>query len=486
MTIVPQIRIRQVNSAPLRPNGAFVLYWMTANRRVEWNFALDRAIEWSLELGKPLVILEALRLDYPFAGDRLHLFVMQGMVEHGRRLAGKPCLFYPYVEPDRGRGCGLLEALSALACLVVTDDYPCFFLPRMLAAASRRLEVCLECVDANGLLPLDAADRVFVSAHHFRRFLQKNLPSHLNDFPRTDPFSKADLSSVPSLPKEITDRWPPLALDSDGCRALLSKLPIDHRVPPVKREGGGSVARVLLEDFVAGPLKRYDVDHNHPDRKGASELSPYLHFGRISVHEVFEAVMREGDWFPEKLANTTKGQRAGWWGVIPPIEAFLDQLVTWRELGFNMCRGNPHYDRYQSLPTWALETLEEHRADPRPVLYTLEELESAETGDEIWNAAQRQLIRQGFIHNYLRMLWGKKILEWTSQPEEALEIMIRLNDRWALDGRDPNSYSGIFWVLGRYDRGFKERSIFGKVRYMSSPRARQKLKISEYLKEFGE
>jgi len=180
------------------------------------------------------------------------------------------------------------------------------------------------------------------------------------------------------------------------------------------------------------------------------------------------------------------GRRAGWWGASADAEAFLDQLVTWRELGFNVCHHNPGHDRWESLPAWARRTLEAHAADPREHRYSLAELEAAATHDPLWNAAQRQLVREGVIHNYLRMLWGKKILEWTDDPRRALEVMTELNDRFALDGRDPNSETGVFWVLGRHDRPWApERPIFGTVRYMSSANTARKLPVRRYLERYA-
>ena len=167
-------------------------------------------------------------------------------------------------------------------------------------------------------------------------------------------------------------------------------------------------------------------------------------------------------------------------------EAFIDELITWREIGFNYCAREPVPDDYETLPEWARETLAEHEEDPRPYRYSLEEFEEAETHDELWNAAQSELRREGTIHNYLRMLWGKKILEWSDTPREALQTMIHLNNRWAVDGRDPNSYSGIMWTLGRYDRGWPERAVFGKVRSMTSDSTRRKVSLKKYLEEFGE
>ncbi len=250
--------------------------------------------------------------------------------------------------------------------------------------------------------------------------------------------------------------------------------------------GGAFVARERLKQFVATSLASYGGRRKDVLEEATSGLSPYLHFGHISAHEVFARVMSAENWTPSRLSPLSDGQRRGWWGVGNDAEAFLDQLVTWRELGFNFCHVRGDHDRFESLPDWARATLADHSSDPRPYVYELEELEAAATHDEIWNAAQRQLVSEGRIHNYLRMLWGKKILEWTLSPEDALEIMIHLNNKYALDGRDPNSYSGIFWCLGRYDRPWgPERPIFGKVRYMSSENTKRKLRLNSYLERYA-
>jgi deoxyribodipyrimidine photo-lyase len=196
--------------------------------------------------------------------------------------------------------------------------------------------------------------------------------------------------------------------------------------------------------------------------------------------------VRREKWSPDKLSAKAAGKRAGWWGMSEPAEAFLDQLITWRELGYNFCSKRDDYDQYDSLPDWARATLAKHAGDPRPIVYSRDELTAAATHDPLWNAAQRQLTRDGKLHNYLRMLWGKKILEWSATPQEAMQTMIALNDRLAVDGRDPNSYSGIGWVLGRYDRAWgPERPIFGTIRYMSSDNTARKLSVKKYLERYG-
>ena len=271
-----------------------------------------------------------------------------------------------------------------------------------------------------------------------------------------------------------------------GDARSLARLPIDHAVRPVSFRGGERAGEGVLERFVTERLVTYGERRNQPGAEATSGLSPYLHFGHVSSHEVLDAVAKSFDWAPEDVAPKSSGSRTGWWGMPEGAEAFLDQLVTWRELGFNRAWQESEPDRYDSLPGWARETLEDHADDPRPHLYTPEQFDAAETHDEVWNAAQRELVREGRMHNYLRMLWGKKILEWSPSPPEALETMIELNNRYALDGRDPNSTSGIFWVLGRYDRAWgPERPIFGKVRYMSTASTRRKLRLGPYLERFG-
>lgn len=483
---VPQMRVREMNRQPVRADGQYVLYWMIAARRLRWNFALDRAVELACQLDRPLIILEALRVDYPWASDRVHRFVIEGMADNAQALEGTGVLYYPYVEPEPDAGKGLLENLAAQACIVVTDDYPAFFLPRMIAAAAERLPVRVEAVDSNGLLPLRAVPTVFTRARDFRRFLQRELLRHLTAWPRSDPPLR-DLRPCRDLPVGIVERWPPAdvaRLRSDP--TLLARLPIDHTVPPVPYRGGTRAGRQVLKRFINEQLERYAEERNHPDSNATSGLSPYLHFGHISAHEVFAEIAEREGWSPEKIGSSKSGSRTGWWGMNVTAEAFLDQLVTWRELGFNFCAHRGDYDRYESLPAWARQTLEKHASDRRPHVYSLEQFEQAETHDALWNAAQNQLRVEGRIHNYLRMLWGKKILHWSESPHAALEIMIELNNKYAMDGRDPNSYSGIFWILGRYDRPWgPERDVFGKVRYMSSGRMRRKLRVNDYIQRWG-
>lgn len=487
MIAVPSIRVKKSNAQPVTASLEYVLYWMIASRRLQFNFALDRALEHCAALGKPLVIFEALRIGYPWASDRLHRFVLDGMADNARLCQEYGVRYYAYVEPTAGAGKGLLAALAENACVIVTDDFPCFFLPRMVASAAKKLPVLLETVDSNGLLPLYATDQVSLRAFDFRRILQKELPKHLSDFPQTDPLAKAKLPPAASLSRKITSNWPAAARSLlSGEPGFLNGLPIDHSVLPAPPKGGRTSARACLQKFLDQKLPRYAEQRNEPEVDAASGLSPFLHFGHLSVHEVFCELMHRQKWLPEKLSLHATGSREGWWNMSATAEAFLDELITWREVGYNFSSHRRGYDKYESLPDWAQKSLQEHAKDKRDHLYTLEQFETAKTHDALWNAAQIQLVREGRIHNFLRMLWGKKILQWSRSPQEAARIMIHLNNKYALDGRDPNSYSGIFWVLGRYDRPWAPvRPVFGMIRYMSSENTARKVSVKNYIRKYA-
>ncbi len=482
---VSKARIRDLNGQPLRGSGKYVLYWMISTRRTRSNYALDRAIELAIELDRPLLVLEALRSDYPFACDRFHRFVIDGMADNAAAFEKAGVLYHPYVEPKVGAGKGLLKQLASDACCVVTDDYPCFFLPRMVEAAAEALPIRLEAVDSNGLLPMRVAQKAFSRAFDFRRFLQRELRPHLQFPPRAQQL-RSKLRPMSRLPQGISKRWP-RATEAllEGNTNSLSKLPIDHDIAPISSRGGATAARQGLRDFLSERLQNYGEDRNQPEADASSRLSAYLHFGHIGTHEVLDKLAQYEDWSIESITDIRSGKREGWWGMSPAAESYLDQIVTWREVGFNFCLHRADYDRFNSLPDWAQSSLEQHATDKRPHVYSLEQFESATTHDSLWNAAQFQLKQDGRIHNYLRMLWGKKILHWSESPERALKIMLELNNKYAVDGRDPSSYTGIFWVLGRFDRAWgPEREIFGKVRYMASDNTRRKLRVNEYIKRW--
>lgn len=472
----PHPRVRPANAAPARPERPFVLYWMTAARRTSHSPALDRAVAWSRALRRPLVVLEALRVDYPWASARHHQFVIDGMADQAARFAAAGVAYHPYVEPRPGAARGLVAALAARAAVVVADDWPAFFLGRMLDATAPRLDVRVEAIDGNGLFPIRAAEKELQRAVDFRRMLQRRIVAHLADVPRADPLADAPAGGV--VPEEVLERWPAWRFAPGG----LAALPIDPDVRPTALRGGATAGEARLTAWLDRGLDRYAEARSDPDADAASGLSPWLHYGQVGAHAVFAAVAAREGWTPARIGAVRNGSKEGFWGLSPAAEAFVDELVTWRELAMHTAALRPGFERYDSLPAWAREVLAAHADDPRPVVYDDDTLARGLTHDKIWNAAQRQLVGEGRMPNYLRMLWGKKVLEWSDTPAQAFDRLVHWNNKYALDGRDPSSYAGIAWVFGRYDRPWApRRPIFGTIRYMSSDATRRKLDLDRWL-----
>ena len=454
---------------------------MIAHRRPLWNQALEHAVAQAQRLGKPLLIFEPLRLGYQWASDRLHRFVIEGMRDNAEAFARTTATYVPWVElaPDAGKG--LLESLAARACLVVTDEFPCFFLPRMVAAAAARVTVRLQTVDANGVFPLRATDKARDRAVDFRRLLQRELRPHLGQFPVADPLKSVRLPRLAGLPPELVPADLTALLDGG-----IGHLPLDHAVGPAPMRGGWKAAQAVVDDFFRNRFSRFTEQRGDIEDPAASGLSPYLHFGHLSAHQVVATLWAHEQWSPERLASAATGSKEGWWGMSVHGEAFIDQLITWRELGYHFCFHRPDYASYDSLPAWARASLDGHGDDVRAQRYSVAQFAASQTHDPLWNAAQRQLVSEGRMHNYLRMLWGKKILEWSATPRAALATMIELNNRYAVDGRNPNSYSGITWCLGRFDRPWApQRPIFGCIRYMSSDNTARKMRVKGYLARYA-
>ncbi len=487
-SMVSPLRVSPVNEVPVREQGRYVLYWMTAYRRSRYNHALEYAVEMARDLDRPLLVMEGLRVGYPWACDRFHRFVLDGMRANREAFEAAGVRYYPYVEREEGQGKGLLKRLSEEACAVVCDDWPAFFLPRMRKAAAEQVTTALIGVDSNGMVPVKAPEKMFLRAYDFRRWIHDRAEKIAAAPIREEPLKGVEWGDPVAVPKGVEERWPEATEEMlEASEEVLGKLGIDHSVTVSEFRGGYREASNRLRRFVEEQLSDYEDRRNHPGEQATSQLSPYLHFGHISGREIFEAIRAREGWEPEKIDRSRHGKNSGFWGMSGSAEAYLDQVLTWRELGLNRCVWDPEgYDQYESLPEWAKETLREHAEDERPYVYSLEEFDAAATHDELWNAAQRELKQTGIMHNYMRMLWGKKILHWSKTPREALDIMVELNNRYGLDGRDPNSYSGIFWVLGRFDRPWgPEREVFGKVRYMTSKSTRRKFNVDAYLERFG-
>ena len=387
---VPDDRIFTLNDQPLRHDGEYVLYWMISNRRLHWNFSLDRAVALANELNKPLVILEALRCDHRWASDRIHRFVIQGMRENQQFAQSSDCSIHSYVEPSKGAGKGLLQELSRKACAVITDYFPCFFLPRMTQKAAQKIAVRVESIDSNGLYPLQKVEREFTTAASLRRHLQKTIRPHLKQLPQADPLSLRQNKTLTDI-GGVEERWPSADFDALLSPDGLRDLPIDHSVRPIRNKGGRSAAVQRKKAFLTSKINRYHSDRNQIENTAASGLSPYLHFGYVSAHELWADIQQQERWSEAKLPEKATGSREGWWNMSPGAEALMDELITWRELGYIFChRHLDDYDKLSSLPDWALKTIAEHKDDPRPVTYTLQQLEQAQTHDELWNCAQRR------------------------------------------------------------------------------------------------
>jgi deoxyribodipyrimidine photo-lyase len=494
MPTINDARVRPANGRAPDPARAYVLYWMQAYRRLNRNHALDHALDWCRRLMKPLVVYEGLRLDYPWACARHHRFLLDGMRDNAAAAAKLGVTYWPFVEtPDRPAR-GLLKKIAGRSCLVVTDDYPAFVVPGQTAALAAKADAAVVAVDGNGLAPLRRLGPAASAAAHFRPRLHRLFAEAWQ--------SRA--AAVPDVSKAargaIDPPFEPWAVNDDRAAAAL---PVDRAVAPVPGVVGGTTAgRAVLRAFVRDRLPRYAAERNgpaDPARNAASGLSFWLRHGHVSVQEVAEAVLGRG-WSPGDLNPACAGKREDFFHPDPNVNAFLDEALVWRDLGYHWhsLRGSAggagkpdgskpvYHDLATALPAWALATLRKHAGDRRGHEYSLEELEAADTHDPLWNAAQTELVRTGRIHNYLRMLWGKKVLEWSATPEAAYATLEHLNNKYALDGRDPNSYSGILWCFGLFDRPWPpERLIFGSVRYMSSDNTARKFDLGPYYEYVG-
>jgi len=488
----------QIHGTP-NEDGRVVVYWMTSARRPKWNHALEHAIDLAREHDLPLVVIECLALRHRWANDRISTFVLQGMVDNRDAFESSGVSYIPYAETKTGEASGLLKGWLQVAKMAVIDDYPTYYPQHVLNTALTVNPCELHVVDSNGFMAMRAQGRDFSTAYSLRRHLHKTIREHMFEFPLAAPLEgTSDLKPLdPSLPPHVFDAtqtpmtpyeflWR-VAEGGDVGRQALSTLSIDHTVAPVNGKKGGHVeGRRRWKEFFRERLSDYHEKRNEPQERGASGLSPWLHFGHISVHNILHDLFAYHQWDVSMVNLPNDGRRAGWWGLPEPVEAFLDQIVIWRDIGFIHCAMVENHTEYASLPEWAKATLAEHSSDPRPYIYSFEQLEQAQTHDPLWNAAQNQLRSEGIIHNYLRMLWGKKILEWSPDPATAMEWMIHLNDKWALDGRDPNSYTGIGWVLGKFDRGWTERPVYGKIRCMTSASTARKYKTKSYVDKYAQ
>lgn len=454
-------RVRRLDGRAVRTRaqGAeFVLYWPQMYRRSGDNAALAYAIGRANELGLPCLVYEALRPDYPHASDRFHTFVLEGARDMAAGLAERGILHAFFLPRTPAEARGVLGKLAARAALIVTDEFPTFIVPEQNERAAKRATCPYFVVDDCAVVPMSLFPKMEIGARTIRPKLHRALDAWL--VPIDEPKPKI------AAPRRLDLPFEPIDLARADVTALVRACAIDHGVPPVAELPGGSrAAEARLERFVRRGLASYAVDRNDPSRDGGSLLSPYLHFGMISARRIALAVREAArDGAPEE--STT---------------AYLEQLLVRRALAFNFARACPEHRTYDAIPRWAKETLAKHATDERYAEPSLEDLEAARSPDAIWNAAQAELRARGVVHGYARMLWGKLPLTWSSEPARVHAMLVRLNDRYALDGRDPDGYTNISWCFGLHDRPWPERPFFGTVRTMTSRSAAKKLDFDAYL-----
>ncbi len=442
-------RVKHLNEKEVRDED-YVLYWMQSSQRAEHNHALEYAVQRANELDQRLLVVFGLTDGYPEANLRHYTFMLEGLQEVEGALKERGIKFVVRHGPpdqvalDAGRD----------ASLIVTDRGYMRPQRRWRATVAEEAGCLVTQVESDVVVPVELASGKRETA---ARTLRPKIHEHLEDF-------LVALNTTP-VGKQSTNMGAD-GLDLSNVEALLAELEIDRSVEPVGHlyKGGTSQAKKILEDFIKNRFSSYDDNRNQPQTDDVSHMSKYLHFGQISPIQVALKVRK---------ASTSKEN----------IDSYLEELIVRRELPINFVYYTEDYDSFSCLPDWAKETLQEHKSDEREYVYTRRQLEDAETHDEYWNAAMREMRHTGYMHNYMRMYWGKKILEWIETPEYAYKTTLYLNNKYFLDGRDPNSFANVAWVYGVHDRGWTERQVFGKVRYMSAGGLERKAKPEQYVEK---
>jgi deoxyribodipyrimidine photo-lyase len=443
----PRVRARR-KGAP-DDDGSCVVYWMQRSQRGIDNPALDVAVEAANALGKPIVAYFAPVPFYPNANLRAYSFLVEGIPDIATTLEKRNVGFVLRRYPDHS----LLKFCEEVKpALVIGDENPMREPEHWREIATQKLRVPFWTVDSDVIVPSRLIEKEQYAAFHIRKKLEAQLKRFLvkaaNLRAKIEWKKPRGLQSLPS-DFDITEGWK-----------------LDRSLGPVSTFKGGTKEGLrLLREFVREKLPHYAKRRNHPEVDGTSRLSPYLHFGHISPLTVALAV---------READAPKADK----------ESFINELLVWRELAVNFVTYNPNYDNFESGENWAHRTLAEHARDPRPYVYSEHQLEDAETHDPLWNAAQQQMMTGGWMHNYMRMYWGKKILEWSRTPADAYRTAVALNDKYELDGRDPNGYAGVAWsIVGKFDRPWFTRPIFGQIRYMSGESTGKKFDSRRYIEQ---
>lgn len=429
--------------------GQYVLYWMQQAQRVRYNHALTYAIERANEHNLPVVVVFGLTDDYPEANERHYAFMLEGLRDVAIALKKRKIRFVlKHQSPDEAA----LSLAQDAALLVMDKGYlkiQKLWRSRVLSDAPCGVVQ----VESDVVVPVDV---VTDKEEYAARTIRPKIHKVLNDYLVPLGEVKVKRSSL-KLNFDGLD-----ILDVDG---VLAKMKIDRRVGRVDTFVGGEVAaQKMLQSFVASRLDGYATKRNDPNENGVSHMSPYLHFGQVSPLDILLQM--------QDMVGETED-----------TEAYLEELVVRRELSMNFVDQNPNYDQYDALPDWAKKTLAKHEDDVRDYVYDLETWENVETHDPYWNAAQMEMVKTGKMHNYMRMYWGKKIIEWSEMPQQAFETALYLNNKYELDGRDANSYTGVAWCFGKHDRPWKERDVFGTVRYMNANGLKRKFDADGYVEK---
>jgi deoxyribodipyrimidine photo-lyase len=447
-------RVVRLNEAEDSVKAEYVLYWMQMFKRAHMNHALVYAIRKANEMKLPLVVYEGLKYYYPWASDRLHTFILEGVEEKRKEFERLGIRYVFYLQKDKDSPKQTVAKLAKKAACIVTDDFPCFIIPGHNRRIAEKARVPIYAVDSNGIIPICKFEKEEYGAYTIRPKIKKFLPNYLK------PFVEEHVE-IESLGMDVD--CPDTIVDAGNLSKLVSQCDVDHDVKPSQHYHGGKTnGRARLKKFVEEILPDYETGRNKPDRDGSSRLSSYLHFGFLSPLEVAFAV---------KDSEAPQSAK----------DAYLEELIVRRELSFNLTYHNPKYDSLEALPSWVHQTMREHADDKRQIVYSLEELEKGETHDELWNASQREMVATGEMHNYVRMLWGKNVIAWSRSYEEAFEALVHLNNKYCLDGRNPNSYAGILWCFGKHDRPWMERLVFGKMRYMTTGSTGKKFDSKKYI-----
>lgn len=437
-------RVKVLNRKDIK-KGRYVLYWMQASQRAECNHALEFAILKADELQVPVVAYFGLTDRFPEANERHYFFMLEGLKEVQKTLENRGIrLVVRRTSPEAGA----IE-LSHDACLVVVDRGYLRIQRRWREKTAARCDCSVIQVESDVVVPVElVSHKEEYAAATIRPKIKKILAEWLVPLEERQPGMNSLRFDLPSL-------------DLNDPAGILGEMDIDRSVTRVVRLHGGTMeARKYLKIFLEQKIDFYQQMRNDPNRDVVSHMSPYLHFGQISPLYIVLELMK---------IDT------------PGKDAYLEELIVRRELSMNYVFYNPDYDAYAGLPTWAKASLSEHQGDRREYIYTLEELEQARSHDPYWNAAQLEMIRTGKMHGYMRMYWGKKILEWTETAAQGFRFALYLNNKYELDGRDPNGFTGVAWCFGKHDRPWGERPVFGKIRYMNANGLKRKFDADAYV-----